>query len=153
MPRPRILSIEYNLDCLYCGKPFTDVKPKHYPPPKFCCHKCYGLNKRQPFIIKNGYKLVRKPGHPRADSQGRVREHLLVMEQKIGRPVERYESVHHIDGDKTNNHPDNLEMFASHSDHLRHEWANGTLRKTNLGKHHPSYKSSCEGGTPPAQAD
>lgn len=127
-------------NCDYCGTGYKTYKSKHSEPSRFCSHKCYGLNKRQAVFIKNGYKLVYREGHPRADSRGRVREHLLVMEEKIGRPVLKSESVHHIDGNKLNNHPDNLGLFATHSDHLRHEWANGTLRKTRLGKHHPSCK-------------
>lgn len=135
MPRKRIVSKLYKFDCGYCGEPAEVVKPAHLPKPKYCCHFCYGESKRLPFRIKNGYKVVYTPGHIRADQRGYVREHLLIMEKKIGRPVEKTESVHHIDGDKLNNSPDNLELFKSHSDHLRHEWENGTLRNVNLGEH------------------
>lgn len=45
-------------------------------------------------------------------------EHRVVAEQKIGRPLGRGEVVHHIDGDKHNNHPDNL-LVISQADHLR----------------------------------
>jgi hypothetical protein len=42
-----------------------------------------------------------------------VAEHRLVMAQKLGRVLEQWEHVHHIDGNKTNNHPDNLEIVSS----------------------------------------
>ena len=37
-------------------------------------------------------------------------EHRLIMELVIGRPLERDEIVHHTDGHKDHNHPDNLEL-------------------------------------------
>lgn len=126
----RKISIEYKLNCIFCLRPFNVVRPGYLPKPKFCCHKCYSLNKRPPFVYKNGYKLVYNEKHPRADIRGLVREHLLVMEEKIGRPVLKKESVHHIDGDKTNNHPDNLLLFANHSEHLKYEWKNKTFLKS-----------------------
>ena len=45
-------------------------------------------------------------------------EHRVVAEKKIGRPIRPGEHVHHIDGDKHNNHSDNL-IVLSASDHLR----------------------------------
>lgn len=45
-------------------------------------------------------------------------EHRVVAEQKIGRPLRSDEHVHHIDGNKHNNHPDNLEVMTR-SEHLR----------------------------------
>jgi hypothetical protein len=66
--------------------------------------------------------MVWKPDHPHAAQNGYVREHRLVMEQELGRYLDPQEVVHHRDGDPTNNAPANLEVFASHAEHMRHEW-------------------------------
>jgi hypothetical protein len=41
---------------------------------------------------------------------GRIREHIFLMQEKIGRPLERGEVIHHIDGDKQNNDISNLDL-------------------------------------------
>ncbi len=46
--------------------------------------------------------------------------HRVVAEQMLGRPLLPGEVVHHIDGDKRNNDPSNLMVFASASEHARH---------------------------------
>jgi hypothetical protein len=67
---------------------------------------------------KDGYILRLQTDHPHCDRHGYVREHRLVMEQKLGRLLLPSEVVHHIDGDKANNHLDNLEVFGSNGHHL-----------------------------------
>ena len=48
------------------------------------------------------------------------REHILVMEASLGRPIDkRLERVHHIDLDKANNALSNLALMASELDHKR----------------------------------
>lgn len=66
---------------------------------------------------KDGYIHVRAPGHPRADSAGYVYEHVLVAEEKYGRPIVLPEEVHHKDFDKTNNSPGNLFLCKNRAEH------------------------------------
>jgi len=41
---------------------------------------------------------------------GRIREHIHVMQEHIGRPLLKGEVIHHIDGDKSNNNISNLDL-------------------------------------------
>lgn len=54
----------------------------------------------------HGYVEVRRNGK-------RKLEHRLVMEQRIGRPLLPTETVHHIDGNRQNNDPANLELWTT----------------------------------------
>lgn len=53
-------------------------------------------------------------------------EHRVVMESIIGRRLERLEIVHHIDGNKHNNYPDNLQLM-SQSEHMKLHHLEGDL--------------------------
>lgn len=50
---------------------------------------------------------VRVPDEPYA-----VFEHRFIMEQKLGRPLRKGESVHHINGIRHDNRPENLELWV-----------------------------------------
>jgi hypothetical protein len=64
-----------------------------------------------------GYVQVQAPPeHPHRPKRGYIMEHRLVMEQMIGRYLQPYESVHHRNGVKDDNRPENLEIVT----HARH---------------------------------
>jgi len=72
-------------------------------------------------VASNGYVLVKANGHRLADVRGYAYEHRLVAEAKLGRELKPGEQVHHINGNRQDNRPENLEVVASQAEHrLRH---------------------------------
>ncbi len=75
-----------------------------------------------------GYVKVMAKNHPQADRDGYVLEHRLVMEKILGRFLERHEVVHHRDGVRNNNTPENLEVHTRKTHPPAHEYTVETTR-------------------------
>lgn len=99
--------------CEYCHKDY-EVLANHLVNGKSkgrfcsmaCCHAAGGnLGNRSkgvntPHINAQGYVMI-----------GRKREHRLVMEKTLGRYLLPRETVHHINGIRNDNRPENLELW------------------------------------------
>ena len=106
-------------DCAHCGRPFASIDTRQ----RFCSVPCAIAGKRRrsgerAYNWKGGrtksagYVLVRAPNHPRASrTKPYVFEHLLVMEQILGRYLNPHERVHHKNGRRDDNRPSNLELW------------------------------------------
>jgi hypothetical protein len=82
--------------------------------------------------LKDGYRYIWKPEHPKANNIGYVREHRLVMEEKLGRLLKINEIVHHMNHDRSDNNPDNLMLMNSHSQHKRYHDGERAINKATL---------------------
>lgn len=86
--------------------------------------------------------------HPMADSKGYVAEHRLVVSQFIGRPLTSAEIVHHINGAKTDNRIENLELtdrrnhIAEHRDAVTHAMKE-SFRSIVANRRPPTECASC----------
>lgn len=99
--------------CPKCGMNFGEkMSPAQFRRAKFCSKHC--ANKSRPVNpLTTRYAT-------RTDKDGRCRaEHRVVVEEMLGRPLASEEHVHHINGLKTDNHPDNLQLISA-SEHARH---------------------------------
>lgn len=119
--------------CRRCGKAF--LTPKRL---LFCSRDCLRqwrsdalaeysrtanpLNKRGGVFESR----IRSSLRWRGDGEGKAyrkllgqHAHRVIAAEMIGRPLRPGEVVHHLDGDKLNNFPENLEVLPSQSIHVR----------------------------------
>ena len=116
--------------CVKCGATFKQTpsqRGKLWEQRKYCSTACaYADRKgkrRGPDhwawkggrrVAQDGYIEVALPDeHPYASTRrnGRyVFEHRLVMAESLGRPLERHETVHHINGNRQDNRLENLQL-------------------------------------------
>ena len=107
-------SYRVNCKCLMCGAT-RYIRIRHESAP--ICRNCYATKiwaKSGPnhprwaggfTIDKNGYRVL-------TTKDGAVREHRLVIERQIGRKLMRCETVHHKNGIRDDNRPENLEVWV-----------------------------------------
>lgn len=112
-------SISKTIECSFDGC-------KNKPSGKWCAAHAWQLRKfgkdglkpvknRKPngagTINKDGYIRIYKPEHPNSSPHGTILEHRYVMSEILGRPLLDSEDVHHKNGSRQDNRPENLELW------------------------------------------
>lgn len=74
------------------------------------------------YVDNHGYILMYTGGDKQASGWNSYKkEHILVVENSIGRCLNKGEIVHHVDGDKQNNDIDNLWLTDSNGHRMAHQ--------------------------------
>ena len=104
--------------CPVCSTVFTNRKPHVVCCSRSCARKL-DAQLRGPSNWKggvnrhaSGYLKELAKGHPYADKNGYVMQHRLVMERTLGRTLLPKERVHHKNGVRSDNRPENLELWS-----------------------------------------
>ena len=71
-------------------------------------------------VKERGYITLWMPDHPMARRNGYLAEHRLVASQKLGRYLSPQEHVHHVNEDRSDNRPENLEVLSAREHALHH---------------------------------
>jgi hypothetical protein len=105
------------LNCVICNNEFW-VRPSRIKNgAKYCCYTCHQIGEGRKGGEAAG-KLQKKKSKGLSYIKDKNRHlHRTIAEYKIGRKLEKGEIVHHIDGNKFNNSPENLEVITQ-SEHI-----------------------------------
>lgn len=119
------------LICTVCGSPFS-VIPSRVGKAKYCTYRCHQIGEgRKGGAVRGEQVKATSEGKAYTKTFGR-HTHRVVMESKIGRKLAAGEVVHHADGNKLNNDPDNLILLKSQSDHAREHVGEMLLKRRQI---------------------
>lgn len=107
--------------CVICGQDYFCRKNKeHEEHSKYCTKECRGIADRGEgnpnwkggkYPAAGGYVWVHSENHRGRGRDARILEHMKVMEDYLGRPLLPDETVHHKNGNRSDNRLENLELW------------------------------------------
>ena len=101
--------------CRFCEKMYY-VEPKRKHTAKYCSISCGSKSRAPEFSKKYGFQPQNKPKRRykqiKTPDGRHMLEHRWVMEQHLGRKLESWEQVHHIDNNPLNNDLSNLQILT-----------------------------------------
>ena len=117
----KVVGRGYCVECENCGK--LAVKPNVGA--RFCGRACWSAFSQGEYAPNwqgglawkkknDGYMVRTCRGHHRATSQNRVYDHILIVEQAMGKPLRRTAEVHHVNENKEDNR--NCNLVVCHDD-------------------------------------
>lgn len=95
------------------------------------CAEIIKVKRGRSLLLIGGYYYRYIPEHPKSSKTGYVAEHRHIMENKIGRYLEKDEVVHHINENKLDNSIENLELLNVSQHNKLHA---NTKRRDRFGK-------------------
>src|SRR3990167_559622 len=138
------------IKCVNCKKqkwkaPKVILRAKNH----YCsdyCKRIYEIGENSPsfkggYISHHGYRVFNVP-----KSSGKNRtiafEHRLIMEKILGRTLKNYERVHHSNGIRSDNRPENLELWTVRKDPCGQRVSD--ILKFVKDNYHNEYMSLCK---------
>ena len=107
--------------CGYCDEDIPVARGRYGDLRRFAYgHNARGVNNpkyRGTGVTNHNYEWMNMPWHPNAGKDGRVYKHVWMMSRKLGRPLEKGEVVHHIDGNPRNNSFENIQLMSTQGLH------------------------------------
>lgn len=110
------------LVCSVCSKEYY-VPKYRLKSSRYCSRSCLAKFELPKHVKKHGFLPTGKPYHKYQTiyvGGKQVRKHRWIMELHIGRKLEKWEHVHHINGNPSDNRIENL-IVLSNADHQRVE--------------------------------
>lgn len=126
---------EHNFCSRECAKTFTSSRMSDYNRNDNVKNTSEGWSDEQREAVRHREQKNKGPcGKNTYPKEHGRHAHRVAAEKKIGRKLKPGEVVHHIDGDKHNNDPENLIVFKNQQEHVKYHAEHPEESGVYLGK-------------------